>query len=387
LSQEAITYLNEALDLLEHHSVKRSTIKWDVLRSELLSCVQNMQTTAETYPLIRKALASLGDHHSFFLAPDEVSRFEEGVFKNVGLLAVYPQGTIVQVYEGSPAAQAGVQAGDRLEAINHVPIARLGIEAFKGSLQESACVTLTLKRKVHQRSYTVTLAAVKYPLVAKPQGGRLPQQVGYLDLPGIVGSDEMLSAYTAMLQDLIRELDQAFLRGWVVDLRRNTGGNMIPMLTGLGPILGEGELGAFVDPDGRAMPWKYHNGQIHIGEWAGVKYETPYVLKQLHQPVAVLSSCLTASSGELVLLAFYGRAQTRVFGEETAGVPTANQGMKLKDGAMIHLTIALGADRTGKTYDSPLAPDTYIEPDWTQFGTERDPVLAAALEWLHERSQ
>lgn len=167
----------------------------------------------------------------------------------------------------------------------------------------------------------------------------------------------------------------------------HTGGNMLPMLTGLGPILGEGELGAFVDPSGTTMLWRYHDGQIRIGEWAGVKYDAPYLPKQVHVPVAVLSSRLTASSGELVLLAFRGRAQTRSFGEETAGVPTANQGMHLRDGAMIHLTLALGADRTERIYDGPLAPDEYVEADWTQFGTESDPVLAAAMDWLLERPQ
>jgi C-terminal processing protease CtpA/Prc len=387
LSQEAITYLNEALDILERHSVKRNIIDWDALRSELLAGAESAQTTAETYPLIRKALASLGDHHSFFLAPDEVSRFEEGAFKNVGLLAVYPEGTIVQVYEGGPAAQAGVQAGDQLETINHVPVPLLGAEAFKDALQESSSVLLTLRRKYHPQPYTMTLEAVRYPIVAIPQGRLLAQSIGYLDLPGIVGSDEMLYAYTATLQNRIRDLDQAPLRGWVVDLRRNTGGNMISMLAGLGPILGEGELGAFVDPAGTTMIWSYHDGQIRIGEWAGIKYDNPYLPKHAHVPIAVLSSRLTTSSGELVLLAFRGRPQTRVFGEETAGVPTANKGIQLSDGAIIQLTIALGADRTGRTYDGPLTPDEFVEADWTQFGIDSDPVLTAAIDWLLETPQ
>ena len=124
---------------------------------------------------------------------------EEGAFKNIGILAVYPEGTIVQVYEGSPAEQAGVQAGDVLETINHAEIAAIGAEAFKDALEESATVTLTLKRASYRQPSAVTLEAARYPLVAKPQGRRLAQDIGYLDLPGIVGSGEMLSVYTATL--------------------------------------------------------------------------------------------------------------------------------------------------------------------------------------------
>jgi C-terminal processing protease CtpA/Prc len=35
-------------------------------------------------------------------------------------------------------------------------------------------------------------------------------------------------------------MDQGNLAGWIVDLRNNGGGNMWPMLTGIGSILGEG---------------------------------------------------------------------------------------------------------------------------------------------------
>jgi len=49
---------------------------------------------------------------------------------------------------------------------------------------------------------------------------------------GVVDSDATLYIHTATLQGMIREMDQMPLRSWVVDLRRNTSGNMFPMLTG-----------------------------------------------------------------------------------------------------------------------------------------------------------
>ena len=110
--------------------------------------------------------------------------------------------------------------------------------------------------------------------------------------------------------------------------------------------------------------------------------EEPYELKRPWPPVAVLTGPLTGSAGEFVALAFRGRPRTRSFGEPTFGLPTGNDTKRLRDGALIALTTYLGADRTRKTYHSPLLPDHPVTIDWTELGTADDPVLQAAIEWL-----
>ncbi len=59
---------------------------------------------------------------------------------------------------------------------------------------------------------------------------------------------------------LIEGIDTLGVCGWIVDLRDNPGGNMWPMVAGLGPILGEGVLGFFVDPDSVVDTWTYADG-------------------------------------------------------------------------------------------------------------------------------
>ena len=103
--------------------------------------------------------------------------------------------------------------------------------------------------------------------------------------------------------------------------------------------------------------------------------------------MAVLTSHITTSSGEFVTLAFQGRPGTRRFGEPTFGVPTGNGIEDLSDGAVLLLTEALAADRTGLTYNGPILPDQFVKIDWTQFGTEHDPVLKAAYYWLLQQEE
>jgi carboxyl-terminal processing protease len=111
----------------------------------------------------------------------------------------------------------------------------------------------------------------------------------------------------------------------------------------------------------------------------------PPRLRRPQPPVAVLTSRLTGSSGEGVVMAFRGRPDSRSFGEPTAGVPTGNAAYPLSDRAELHLTEGIGVDRTGATYQAPIQPDRPVATDWTRYGTPADPVVQAATRWLEGR--
>jgi C-terminal processing protease CtpA/Prc len=162
--------------------------------------------------------------------------------------------------------------------------------------------------------------------------------------------------------------------GWVVDLRPNTGGNMWPMLAGLKPFLGNAGLGTFESPTGSSPPWI-------AGQGVGV--EPPLSLDVLQSSwVVVLTGPRTASSGEAVTIAFRGRPRTRSFGQPTAGLSTANGTFPLPDGAMILLTTAIEADRTGRRYGEKVDPDERVD---AATGSD-DTTLSAATQWLRQSS-
>jgi C-terminal processing protease CtpA/Prc len=100
--------------------------------------------------------------------------------------------------------------------------------------------------------------------------------------------------------------------------------------------------------------------------------------------VAVLTGPRTASSGEAVTISFIGRPRTRSFGLPTAGLSTANATMTLPDGAMILLTTAVEADRTGKRYGEKLAPDEVLPA--AASGATDDPQLDRAVAWLKSQA-
>ena len=78
---------------------------------------------------------------------------------NVGMLAIHPERTIVRVFPGSVAEQAGVLLGDRIETINGKSPASRGAAQFRAVLQESS-VSLTLAQTGHPRPIALTLHTI-----------------------------------------------------------------------------------------------------------------------------------------------------------------------------------------------------------------------------------
>ena len=155
---------------------------------------------------------------------------------------------------------------------------------------------------------------------------------------------------------------------------------MWPMMHAVRPILGEATSGYFVSSRGReAFSYQY-------GKDPGASAPA-YQLKRPDPPVALLTSRLTVSSGEALTIAFRGRPGTRSFGEATAGLPTSNQSLPLVDGAVLVVTSAREADRTGRVYEGRIPVDEAVEIDWTRVGSDDDPVLRAASTWLRSQPQ
>lgn len=207
-----------------------------------------------------------------------------------------------------------------------------------------------------------------------PVPTNLPQDVGYVKVGGFSGTPEQALAFATDIQNTIRSADRANMTGWIIDLRGNTGGNMWPMVAGLGPVVGEGVLGWFVDPAGAAEQWSYQNGASILGATAVTRVASPYALRISRPKVAVLVDNAVASSGEATFIAFRTRPNTRSFGLATCGLSTSNVGFKMPDGARLVLSVATMADRTKSLYGDRVVPDEII--------TDPTAVVDRAIAWL-----
>lgn len=209
--------------------------------------------------------------------------------------------------------------------------------------------------------------------------------IGYVHVPQWAGPSVALAD---SLQSALASLDQRGACGWIVDLRANNGGNMWPMLAGIGPLLDDTIVGAFgITRD--ADRWFYKSGvagMLHPnGKLDTVTRATvrPTVLRDPRAPVAVLLDGATASSGEAIALAFRGRPSTRSFGVPTAGFVTANRGALLSDGANMVVTTGYQIDRRGLGGER-IEPDSLLPGGISGWPFPTDAVATVAAEWLRQ---
>lgn len=148
---------------------------------------------------------------------------------------------------------------------------------------------------------------------------------------------------------------------------------MGPMLVGIGPVLGEGVAGYFVEPDGTRREWGHTDGAAVLDGIPTLEVEAPYTLRRPATRIAVLTDEATVSSGEAIVVAFRGHAGTRSFGRPTCGRSSANDAFRLRNGALFILTVGLMADREGNVYGGRIEPDERVD------GAE---VVQRAIDWL-----
>jgi carboxyl-terminal processing protease len=285
--------------------------------------------------------------------------------------------------------------GSRILQVNgHPPIPYEAMDAYppcnSKEIDTSTREYLLLDRK--GESLEIEVERVRFtsgtdPYIP-PQGWRIGDDergIGYLELILETG---VHSRYPTDVQYLMRNHDHTPVCGWILDLRRNPGGDIWSYIAAVGPILGEGDLGGFEYLDGRREMWTYRNGEVLWNNEYREESEidgTIYIPKRV-TPVALLISPATQAAGELLLVAFQGRPDVRSFGEPTRGLPVLVTQTELSDGSTLFVSGANSFDRNGTIYSGPLQPDVIVQTDWSRFGTQQDPVVQAAIEWLHAQS-
>lgn len=205
----------------------------------------------------------------------------------------------------------------------------------------------------------------------------LEGNIGCLEIPGFLNSDiTVVNEFANRIQNAIRELDSKNnLKGWIIDLRNNSGGNMWPMVVGLNPLIGTNTVPGYFKKAGKnetAEEWQVSSPHNKI------VIEQPYQLKATPPKIAVLYSKKTASSGEMTAICFIGLPNTKSFGENTAGLTTANRIFNMGNDNLLVLASSYTMDRNKKIYTGSIVPDVQVSSN------DDDSVLQKALNWLKE---
>lgn len=391
-------YLERAVEMVRREALVGDLVDWDEVLADARHRGRGAPMPAAAYPAVTAVVGAVRalDQHSFFLSPAAVRALRTGGWPGLGLIALWPSCVVADVAPTGPAGRAGVRPGDVVRAVEGTPPTpsrRSGGRTvrWQGEPDDLAAladpglllaprqpVRVQFARDGSERDVLLTPAPAAEPRV--PFGRMLPGRVAYVWLPPVAGAR---SSVPRQAHDLLAALSAKQPRGWVIDLRGSTGGNMYPPLAGIGPVLGNGRVGRFVPPRDGSRWWSYRWGTAWTGWIPQARVPGRATrLRTANPPAAVLHGPITASAGEALAISFRGRPRTRSFGERTRGLTSANATIPLSDRAQLVLATAWEADRTDVVHRGPLDPDEPVAIDWATLGSDDDPVLAAARAWL-----
>jgi len=217
----------------------------------------------------------------------------------------------------------------------------------------------------------------------------LSRNIGYLRIPGNndFGAKKM-DSIASNIVDEIDKINSNRIKGWIIDLRVNTGGNMYPMIAGISDLIGDNEkLGGFVTSDNHSdEQWLLKSGNIYVDSNQVLdrkKLKKP-ITKRL--PIAILISGYTASSGEMTAISLIGRKKTKLFGEESAGYTTTNEGFKIDENSGLNLAVGYVTDRTGKIYVDNIKPDFELIGGDDFENLKYDKKIIESIRWLKKEA-
>jgi len=183
---------------------------------------------------------------------------------------------------------------------------------------------------------------------------------GYILMPSISFLDlksKNVNKIAQSLYDQIAEIKTGNeLEGWIIDLRFNTGGNSWPMLLALYDFLGDNNVSGSLDGDKKLIGMKSLSKGKYLLD-SKKQYQIKPKGKLMDKiKVAVITGVATASSGEIVAMAFKGRLNTIFIGENSLGYTSENYLSILPFDITMTLTRTYNSDRNGIYYER-ITPD------------------------------
>jgi carboxyl-terminal processing protease len=304
--------------------------------------------------LLENAIAGLLtelDPHSVYLNEESYDDLEEnssGEYGGLGLEVAAQDGVIrvVSPIDDSPAAQAGIQAGDLIVKMNDNPVRGMSlqkaIEKMRG--EQGTSIKLTVYREGEDD--TLDIDVVRDIIQVSAVRNRLLESgYGYVRVAQFQrnsGSD-----FVAALDELKQQSDQSNpLKGLVIDLRNNPGG-LVPASVEIADALIDN--GTIVYTEGR-LPSSNQSFEATAGDMlAGL-------------PVVVLINGGSASASEIVAGALQDHGRAAILGTQSFGKGSVQTVVPLGDGRAVKLTTARYFTPSGRSIQAEgIVPDIIVE--------------------------
>ena len=287
-------------------------------------------------------LSALDDRWSAYYGPGDFARFEQvlsGRYTGVGVWvrrAADGTLTVLSVQPHSPAAEAGVHAGDVLERVAGRAVAGRSVADVVSDLRGDVgtSVTVTLRRDGQPRDVHLMRAPVADDDVAASMVTPTVRQLRIAAFTRGVGR---------WVRGEVRRAEQRHLQGLVLDLRDDPGGLLDEAVE---------TASAFLD-GGPVVSYEQRGRSARVLEALGHG--------DTGMPLVVLVDGGTASAAEIVAAALQDRGRAVLLGSRTFGKGSVQAPSQLSDGSALELTVGHYLTPSGRSLDGVgVQPDVFV---------------------------
>lgn len=306
-------------------------------------------------------LEGLEDPYSEYYTADEYKSMQEGtsgVYYGIGAVLSQHKDTkvvtILHVYPGTPAEEAGVKDGDILFKVGDIEgtsmeLTKL-VQHIKGEEGTTVHLTIVREGETDNLSFDVERRKIEVPTV---QHEMLDGETGLIQIA------EFSEITAAQFLSAVEDLKQQGMTAMVIDLRDNPGGLLSSVCEILDEILPEGVLVYTEDKYGNRKDYTSKEGHMEI-------------------PIAVLINENSASAAEIFAGAIKDFEYGTLIGVTSFGKGIVQQVVPLEDGSAVKITIAKYFTPSGNyIHEMGILPDVELKYEYLseiEEGTEYDPM-------------
>ncbi len=211
--------------------------------------------------------------------------------------------------------------------------------------------------------------------------------IAYVEIPFFLnnqGIDSINNNYVMKLRKAICDLSKINPKGYIIDLRRNLGGTVYPMISGIGELLQNLELGGTtIDNKNYEEKWELKNGNFFFGE--NSLSNIPEIECQIsteNTPIVILIGRYTASSGEVVASALKGQKNIKLIGEQTAGYTTTNSWFSIYNNVSLNPSVSFYMSKDKTVHKDGVFPDIEVNESLNVDNMFSGKVMNKAIEWI-----
>jgi len=346
--------------------IRRSKDMVEILQ-DALTFINSYRQTNETitannieYTAINGMLTQL-DPHSIILPPKEFNEFKIGTtgkFGGLGMVVGLRDGILMVIspIEGTPAARAGMKAGDKIIEIDGESTINMTLTESVGKLRgdpgTQVVLSVMTEKATEPKQVTLKREIIAIPTV---ESASLDNDLGYIKIRNF--QDDTSQCLNEHLKRLKTSNNR--IKGLIIDLRNNSGGLLDQAIEVADKFIEKGPIVVTVGPSG-------HPREIQEARKTDTD-EGPY-------PIVVLVDAGSASGAEIVAGALKENNRAVIVGDRSFGKGSVQQLIELMDGSALKLTIAkyltplfTDIQSVGITPDIKFIPATVIKDNINLF--------------------